>query len=151
VPGADETHDQPLAPIDYFVVEFPAGRVTAGGFDRLLRRVEAGDIAILDLEFVAADASGAVRVIGLDDVPTADDTDLSVWAGASSGLLDAEDLEVLTQTLSPGSLGVVAVVENLWVLGVVNSWGDGARLVADGGLSVTDVEQALDAAEAEEA
>jgi hypothetical protein len=40
----------------------------------------------------------------------------------------------------------VAIYENRWVLGLVDAWQhDGARLIADGGLSADDVVAALHA------
>ena len=45
-------------PIDYLVVEFPAGTMTGGGMPLLLDLVERGLIRILDLAFVRKEFSG---------------------------------------------------------------------------------------------
>jgi hypothetical protein len=40
------------------------------------------------------------------------------------------------------------VIENRWILGVADAWRrDGARLIADGGMSADDLMAALDATE----
>jgi hypothetical protein len=50
--------------------------------------------------------------------------------------------------MQPGSVAVVVIYENRWVLGLVDAWRrDGARLIASGGISASDIVAALDAAE----
>ncbi len=71
-----------------------------------------------------------------------------MWDGASSGLLDADDLAVIGEQMSVGALAVVVVFENLWVLDVIGSW-PGGRLLFDGGVSADDLVAALDAAESD--
>jgi len=42
--------------------------------------------------------------------------------------------------MQPGSVAVVVIYENRWVLGLVDSWRrDGARLIAEGGVSAADI------------
>jgi hypothetical protein len=63
-------------------------------------------------------------------------------------LLDRADVEEVSAAMQPGSVAAVIVYENRWVLGLVNAWRhDGARLIADGGISADDVVAALDATE----
>ena len=48
--------------------------------------------------------------------------------------------------MQPGSVAVVVIYENRWVLGLADAWRrDGARLIAEGGLSADDIIAALDA------
>ena len=47
-----------LAPVDFLAIEFPGGRLTAGGFEQLLSLVDRGVVDILDMEFIAKDADG---------------------------------------------------------------------------------------------
>jgi hypothetical protein len=50
--------------------------------------------------------------------------------------------------MQPGSVAVVVIYENRWVLGLADAWRrDGARMIASGGLSAADIVAALDAAE----
>ena len=68
------------------------------------------------------------------------------WAGASSGLLDDSDVDQISASMQPGSVAVVAIYENRWVLGLVDAWRrDGARLIANGGIPAGDLVAALDA------
>ena len=140
--------DDELGPIDFLAVEFPGARITAGGFDQLLALTDAGVIAILDMEFIASDGNGGARKVDVAELSNTSGADLSAWTGASSGLLDDSDLNQIAATIAPGSVAAVVVYENRWVFSVVDAWRrEGARLVADGGLSPEELIAALDATE----
>jgi hypothetical protein len=142
-PDADE-----LGPVDFLAVEFPGGRVTTPGFEQLLFLARQGTIRILDVEFVVKDSAGNARKAEASELGGADGTDLSMWAGASSGLLDAADVSQVAATIAPGAAAAVIVYENRWILGLADAWRrDGARLIADGGISADDLVTALDATE----
>ena len=136
-----------LAPVDFVVVEFPDGVPTAGGFEQLLGLVDGNVIRILDVEFIAKDGAGA-RVLPPSEVPDTDGLDLTVWDGASSGLLDADDLDLIAAEMTDGGIAVVVVFENVWVLGLIEGWSAaGARLIFDGAVPAGDLLDALDATE----
>jgi len=136
--------DDELGPVDYLVIEFPDGNVTAGGFPHLLELAEQGVLRILDVEFVTKDADG-VRTVAPESLSG---IDLSAWTGATSGLLAPDDLAALDGELSDGAVAVAIVYENRWTLELANRWrAEGARLVADGGVPVDELVAALDATE----
>jgi Family of unknown function (DUF6325) len=146
--GARQPDEDELGPVDYLAVEFPGGRITAPGFEQLLSLARQGTIRILDAEFVVKDSAGNTRKAEVSDLGGASGTDLSAWAGASSGLLDETDVSQLAAAIEPGSAAAVIVIENRWILGVADAWRrDGARLIADGGMSADDLVAALDATE----
>jgi hypothetical protein len=100
------------------------------------------------MEFVLSDSNGNARRVDVKELDNPGGADLSDWAGASSGLLDDSDLQQIASAIQPGSAAVVVVYENRWVFSVVNAWRrDGARLIADGGLSPDELVAALDATE----
>ena len=137
-----------LGPVDFLAVEFPGGRITAPGFEQLLSLERQGTIRILDAEFVVKDSAGNTRKADVSELDGADGTDLSAWAGASSGLLDEADVGQLSAAIGPGAAAVVIVYENRWILGLADAWRrNGARLIADGGISADDLVVALDATE----
>jgi hypothetical protein len=141
--GADE-----LGPVDFLAIEFPGGRLTAAGFDRLLSLADQGVVDILDMEFITKDADGKSKKVDVWEFAVPEGVDLSTWAGASSGLLDDSDVSQISALMQPGSVAVVVIYENRWVLGLVDAWRhDGARLIADGGISADDLVAALDATE----
>jgi Family of unknown function (DUF6325) len=140
--------DRELGPIDFVAVEFPDGRVSASGFEMLLDLADRAVIEILDVEFIVKEGNGRVATVAVGELPVADEVDLTVWDGASSGLLDEDDVAQIGSALQPGGTAVAVVFENRWVLGLIDAWRrDGARLIADGGLPLDDVVAALDAAE----
>ena len=144
-PGSD---DDELGPVDFLAIEFPGGRLTAPGFEKLLAMADQRVIEILDMEFIAKDADGKSKKVDVWEFAVPDGVDLAAWAGASSGLLDDSDVGEISGAMEPGSIAVVVIYENRWVLGLVDSWRrDGARLIADGGLSADDIVAALDATE----
>ena len=137
-----------LGPVDFLAIEFPGGRITAAGFERLLSFVDQGVIGILDMEFITKDADGQSKKIDVWEFAVPEGVDLATWAGASSGLLDDSDVGEISAAMQPGSVAVVVIYENRWVLGLVDEWRrSGARLIADGGLSADDIVAALDATE----
>jgi len=140
--------DDELGPIDFLAVEFPGARITGGGFEQLLALADAGVIAILDMEFIASDGNGNVRKVDAAELGNTGGADLSAWTGASSGLLDDSDLRQIASAVAPGSVAAVVVYENRWVFSVVDAWRrEGARLIADGGVSPEELLAALDATE----
>ena len=144
-PGPD---DDELGPVDFLAIEFPGGRLTAPGFEQLLSLVDQGVVQILDMEFIAKDADGNSKKVDVWEFAVPEGVDLSTWAGASSGLLDASDVDEISAAMQPGSVAVVVIYENRWVLGLVDAWRrDGARLIAEGGLAADDIVAALDATE----
>ena len=147
---ADHQDDR-LGPIEYLVVEFPGGRITSEGFHRLDDLVDAGHVLVLDLEFVAKDASGAVRVVEITELAADDGLDLEHYAGASSHLIDGDDVDEAGALIQPGNVAAVLVYEVLTVLPVIAAWERaGATLVAAGAVAFDDLDAALDAAEAKD-
>jgi hypothetical protein len=143
-PGSEDE----LGPVDFLAIEFPGGRLTAPGFEKLLSMADQRIIEILDMEFIAKDADGKCKKVDVWEFAVPEGVDLSAWAGASSGLLDGSDVAEISAAMQPGSVAVVVIYENRWVLGLVDSWRrDGARLIAEGGLSAADIVAALDATE----
>ncbi|HMD24148.1 MAG TPA: DUF6325 family protein [Streptosporangiaceae bacterium] len=143
-PGSEDE----LGPVDFLAIEFPGGRLTAAGFEQLLSLADQGVVRILDMEFIARDADGKTKKADVWEFAVPGGVDLGAWAGASSGLLDDSDVAEISARMQPGSVAVVVIYENRWVLGLVDAWRhDGARLIAEGGLSADDIVAALDATE----
>ena len=135
-----------LGPIDFLAIEFPGEHISAPGFEQLLSLADQDVIDILDLEFITRDSAGNASKVEVDKLANPDGVDLSAWKGASSGLLDRDDVDEIAATMQPGSVAAVVVYENRWVLSLISTWRrDGAHFIADGGTSASDVVAALDA------
>lgn len=145
--ATDPTPDDVLGPVDLFVIGFPGGVPTPAGFVALLELVDSGTVRVLDMEFVTREADGT-RIVAPGELPAVEGFDPELWAGASSSLLDEEDLELIAADIEIGELAVVFLIEQQWALGLVEAWTrGGARLIADGGVPAQALIEALDAAE----
>jgi hypothetical protein len=141
-----------MGPVDYLVVEFPGSKMTGEGLPLLVDLVDRGIIRILDLLFVKKEQDGSVSGLAVADFDADGELDLAVFEGASSGLLDEDDLAEAGGVLEPGSSAAVLVYENVWAapLAVALRRG-GGQLVAGGRIPVQAMIAAVDAAEQREA
>src|SRR3954451_15068352 len=81
-----------LGPIDYLIVEWPAGTQPTGeGLKELANLSDRGLIRVLALVFVTKGDDGVVAGLALADVGSDGDLDLIELEGASSGLLGPDD------------------------------------------------------------
>ncbi|MER7577665.1 DUF6325 family protein [Streptomyces sp. NPDC126514] len=138
-----------LGPVDYLVLEFPGNRMTGEGLPLLLDLVERQIIRILDLSFIRKDEDGSVRALMLTDLDGDGELDLAVFEGASSGLLGDDDLQEAASVIEPGNSAGVIVYENVWAAPLAAALRrSGARMVANGRISVEDLLATLEATEA---
>ncbi|HEU5112681.1 MAG TPA: DUF6325 family protein [Acidimicrobiia bacterium] len=146
-------NDVMMGPIDFLVVEWPAGSPPNGeAFPHVVDLVDRGVIRILDFSFVEKDEAGNVLEIDIADFDGDGSNDLLVFAGASSGLLGEEDREEVGAALEAGAAAAILVYENTWAAPFATALRkSGAQLVASGRIPVNALIQALDELEAAEA
>lgn len=139
--------DQPadtMGPISYLVVEFPGNKMTGEGFEALIDLVERGLVRVIDLVFVTRRDDGSVAALALHDLD-ADGFDLTVFEGASSGVLDQSDIDEVGGVIEPGSSAGVLLFENCWARQFVAGLRHGgAELVAAGYIPLADLAAVLD-------
>jgi hypothetical protein len=137
-----------IGPIDYLVVEFPGSRMTGEGLPLLVDLVDRGIIRVLDLVFVKKELDGSVKGMAIADLDHDGTLDLAVFEGASSGLLDQDDLDEAGTVLEPGSSAGLLVYENRWAAPFAAALRrGGGQLVASGRIPVQALLAALDATE----
>ena len=137
-----------LGPVDYFVVEFPADREPDGSaLVLLLDLVERGIIRILDLAFVRREADGTIVGLDIQEAGVKGELDITLFAEASSGLLDRDDIDEAAGILEPGCTAALVVYENTWAAPFARQLRkNGAQLIAAGRVPVQALLASLDAA-----
>src|SRR5436190_2228292 len=93
-----------MGPIDYLVVEFPGRRAASGsGLRLLVDLVDRGIIRVLDLAFMRKEPDGTVIRLELADLLASGQEDLQVFEGASSGILNQDDIDATADVIQPDS------------------------------------------------
>ena len=135
-----------MGPISYLIVEFPGNKMTGEGFEILIDLVDRGLVRILDLTFVTRDEDGSLRGLQLQEIDST--FDLTVFEGASSGMLDDSDFEDAASVITPGSSAGILIFENRWATSFVQALRRAdAQLVAAGYIPQDTVLASLDATE----
>jgi hypothetical protein len=137
-----------LGPVDYVVVEFPAGTSNFSGemADELVALVDAGTIRVIDILILTKNDDGSVDAIELSDV---DDLGPLVQIEAElAELLAEEDVEHLAAAMEPGSVAGVLIWENLWAAPFASAARrSGGQLIADGRIPIQAIIAAIEADE----
>src|SRR3954470_7901319 len=91
-------------PVDYLIVEFPAGSANFTGAmaDELIKLVDAGTIRIVDVLVLVKDADGTVAAMELSDL--AELGALQVLGPQPAELLPEEGVARLAAAMDPGSV-----------------------------------------------
>ena len=128
-----ETSLDQLGPVDYIVVEFPAGASNFTGemAKELLALVDSGTIRVIDVLILTKDEDGSVEAMELSDV--ADLGPLQQIEAELAELLAADDVANLAAAMDPGSTAGVLIWENLWAAPFASAARrSGGQLIADG-------------------
>ena len=137
-----------LGPIDYVVLEWERGGLTGDAAQMILDLVDRGTIRVLDVAFLAKELDGSITAVEIADLGEAG-AGFAAFDGASSGLLDEQDLQEAGGALQPGASAVVLVWENRWAAPLaVALRRSGGQLVASGRIPVQAILASLDASEA---
>ena len=137
-------------PIDVVVIGYPAGSPMKGeAIPILLDLVDRGIVRVLDALFVRKEADGTFAGFDLADLDEDTAGDLTVFAGATSGLLDDDDVAATAAEIEPGSAALMIVYENSWAAHfIAAARRNGGELIAHQRIGVQQLIDALDAAEA---
>jgi hypothetical protein len=142
---ADPDIDE-LGPVDYLVVEFPAGAANFNGemAAEIGRLVDSGIIRVLDLLVIQKDADGNLEGFEIDDLEGLDD--LRVAETQLAELLAADDVAHLAASMDPGTTAGVIVWENRWAAPFASAARRaGGQLIATGRIPIQAIAAALEA------
>jgi len=137
-----------MGPIDYVVLEWPGEQPTGEAAPLIIDLVDRGIIRIIDIAFMRKLEDGSIDTLDLGSL-NGDSAGFDAFEGASTGLLDQQDLEEAATALAPGTTAAVLVWENRWAAPVaVALRKSGGQLVASGRIPIQAILAALDAVEA---
>src|SRR3954452_7293666 len=141
----DSQEQMQLGPVDFLIVEFPGSRMSGEGLPLLVDLVERGVIRILDLVFLRRNADASLRPLAPSELSEEAVVDLSVFEGASSGLVHTDDLARVGEVIAPGSSAAVLVYENTWAGPLATALRrGGAELVGSGRIPAQQLISALE-------
>jgi uncharacterized protein DUF6325 len=135
-----------LGPVDYIVVEFPAGTSNFNGemAAELARLVDNDLIKVLDLLILHKDADGSVEAFEMDDLDEVDE--LTAIEAQLAELLAEEDVEHLAAAMEPGTTAGVLIWENTWAAPFASAARrSGGQLIANGRIPIQAILASLEA------
>jgi hypothetical protein len=135
-----------LGPVDYIVVEFPAGASSFTGemAAELLALTDSGTIRVIDVLILTKDADGTVEATELSDI--AELGELQAIEAELAELLAAEDVDNLAAAMEPGSTAGVLIWENLWATPFASAVRrSGGQLIANGRIPIQAIIASIEA------
>src|SRR6187549_3909929 len=138
-----------LGPVDYIVVEFPAGASNFTGemAQELVRLVEAGTIRLIDVLILIKDVDGSVEAMELSEVGELGE--LQALEAQLAELLAEEDVAHLAAAMDPGSTAGVLIWENLWAAPfAAAARRAGGQLIANGRIPIQAIIASIEADDA---
>jgi Family of unknown function (DUF6325) len=138
-----------LGPVDYIVVEFPAGKSNFTGemAKELVALVDAGTIRVIDVLILTKNEDGSVDAMELSDIEELGP--LQAVEAQLAELLAADDVENLAAAMEPGSTAGVLIWENLWAAPFGSAVRrSGGQLIANGRIPIQAIIASIEADEA---
>src|SRR6187402_370881 len=140
-----------LGPVDYLVVEFPAGASNFTGemAKELLALVDAGTIRVIDILILTKNEDGTVEAMELSEIEELGP--LRAIEAQLAELLAEEDVANLAAAMDPGSTAGVVIWENLWAAPFGSAARrSGGQLIANGRIPIQAIIASIEADEARE-
>ena len=147
--GTDNTGIDELGPVDYLVVEFPAGKSNFTGemATELVALVDAGTIRVIDVLILTKNEDGTVEAAELSDIDELGP--LQAVEAELAELLAEDDVEHLAAAMEPGSIAGVLIWENLWAAPfAAAARRSGGQLIANGRIPIQAIIASIEADEA---
>ena len=138
-----------LGPVDYLVVEFPAGASNFTGemAKELIALIDAGTIRVIDVLILTKNEDGSVDAAELSDIEELGE--LQAIEAELAELLAADDVVHLAAAMEPGSVAGVLIWENLWAAPFASAARrSGGQLIANGRIPIQAIIASIQADEA---
>ena len=138
-----------LGPVDYLVVEFPAGASNFTGemARELITLVDAGTIRVIDVLILTKNEDGTVEATELSEIEELGE--LQAVEAQLAELLAEDDVIQLAAAMEPGSVAGVLIWENLWAAPFASAARrSGGQLIANGRIPIQAIIASIEADEA---
>ena len=138
-----------LGPVDYIIVEFPAGASNFTGemAKELLALVDAGTIRVIDVLILQKDKDGSIDAMEFSDIEELGP--LQVLEAQLAELLAEDDVVHLAAAMEPGSTAGVLIYENVWAAPFASAARrSGGQLIANGRIPIQAIIASIEADEA---
>ena len=138
-----------LGPVDYLVVEFPAGasNFTGDMARELVKLSDAGTIRVIDILILTKDEDGTVSAAELSEVDELGE--LQQIEAQLAEMLAEDDVVNLAAAMEPGSTAGVLIWENLWAAPfAAAARRSGGQLIANGRIPIQAIIASIEADEA---
>jgi hypothetical protein len=148
-PAAQNTDLDTLGPVDYVIVEFPAGASNFTGemAKELLALVDAGTVRVIDVLILIKNEDGTVDATELSDIEELGG--LQAVEAQLAELLAADDVAHLAAAMDPGTTAAVLIWENLWAAPFASAARrSGGQLIATGRIPIQAIIASIEADEA---
>jgi Family of unknown function (DUF6325) len=135
-----------LGPVDYLVVEFPAGASNFTGemAKELVALVDSGAIRVIDVLILTKNDDGSVDAMELSDIEELGE--LQAVEAELAELLAEEDVVNLAAAMDPGSVAGVLIWENLWAAPFASAVRrSGGQLIANGRIPIQAIIASIEA------
>ena len=135
-----------LGPVDYVVVEFPAGAQNFTGemAVELLKLVEHGTIRVIDALILDKLEDGSVEATEFSEIEELGE--LQSIEAELAELLAADDVDHLAACMEPGSTAGVLIFENLWAAPFASAARrSGGQLIANGRIPIQAIIASIEA------
>jgi len=144
-----ETSLDQLGPVDYVIVEFPAGASNFTGemAEELIALVDSGTIRLIDVLILTKNDDGTVDAMELSDIEELGE--LQALEAELAELLAEEDVVNLAAAMDPGSTAGVLIWENLWAAPfAAAARRSGGQLIATGRIPIQAIIASIEADQA---
>jgi hypothetical protein len=142
---SDASRDE-LGPVDFVVVELPAGHSNFTGemAHEMAALVQAGTVRLLDLLVLRKDEHGTIEAFEIDDLDEV--PELVALEAEVAEILAAKDVAHLAESMEAGSTAGVIVWENRWAAPFASATRrSGGQMIASGRIPIQAIAASLEA------
>ena len=108
-----------LGPVELVVLTFPGERADPDVVSAVAKVVSQGYVTVLDLVFISRLQDGQIRITDVDE--NLDDIGFGSLEIKAQTLVNEDDMEVIRDSLEPGTSAAIIVYEESWARGVASA------------------------------